>query len=142
MHDSIGVKGCRARRGIGTDDLCPICQEEKESSLHALRDCARVRVVWLQLGVRYTNQAFWSSDFQEWLTMNESRGSRVKYGKNNWSMLFSFAIWMNWKSRNQTVFSSKAQNPKLSSEIENLFTKFMYCASSPRCLVPRMVVAC
>lgn len=83
MHDSIGVKGCLAERGIGIDDLCPICQEEEESVLHALRDCARVRAVWLQLGVRYTNQAFWSSDLHEWLTMNGSRGSRAMYGKNH-----------------------------------------------------------
>ena len=40
VHDSIGVKGYLARRGIGTDDICPICQEEKESAFHALRDCA------------------------------------------------------------------------------------------------------
>ena len=40
------------------------------------------------------NQAFWGSDLQEWLTMNGSRGSRAMYGKNHWSMCFSFAIWM------------------------------------------------
>ncbi|KAK9988377.1 hypothetical protein SO802_028616 [Lithocarpus litseifolius] len=116
--------------------------EEKESAVHPLRDCAQVRAVWLQLGVRYTNQAFWSSDLQEWLTMNRSRDSKAMYGKIHWSMLFSFAIWMIWKSRNQTVVSGKAQNPKLSAEIENLCTEFMYCASSPRSLMPRVVVAC
>ena len=110
--------------------------------LHALRDCDWVRAIWLQLGVSYMNQAFWGSDLQEWLTMNGSRGSRAMSGKNHWSMCFSFAIWMIWKSRNQAMFSSKAQNSKLSSEIENLCTEFMYCASSPRCPVPRMVVAC
>ena len=94
VHDSIGVKGCLARRGFGTDDLCPICQEEKESALHALRDCARVRAVWLQLGVSYMNHAFWGCDLQEWLTKNGSRGSRAMFGKNQWSMFFSFAIWM------------------------------------------------
>ena len=88
------------------------------------------------------NQAFWGSDLQEWLTMNGSRGSRAMYGKNHWSMCFSFAIWMIQKSKNQAVFSSKAQNSNLSSEIESLCTEFMYCASSTRCLVPRMVVAC
>ena len=36
VHDSIGVRGCLARRGIGTNVLCLICQEEKESVLHAL----------------------------------------------------------------------------------------------------------
>ena len=74
--------------------------------------------------------------------MKGSKGSKVMYGRNHWSILFSFAIWMIWKSRNQTVFSGKAQNPKLSTEIENLYTEFMYCASSPRCPVPRVVVAC
>ena len=36
VHDSLGVKGCVVRRGMGADDLCPICQVDKESVLHAL----------------------------------------------------------------------------------------------------------
>ena len=71
-----------------------------------------------------------------------SKGSRAMYGRNHWSKLFSFAIWMIWKGRNQMIFSGKAQNPKLSIEIENLYTKFIYCASSPRWPMPRVVVAC
>lgn len=142
VHNSIGLKGCLTRRGVGTDDLCPICQEEKESVLHALRDCLRVRTIWLHMRVRYTNQVFWRCDLQEWLKMNGSRGSRAMYGKNQWSMLLSFAIWMIWKSRNHAMFSSKALNPNLLSEIENHSTKFMYCVSSPRCPVLRVVVAC
>ena len=71
-----------------------------------------------------------------------SKGSRVMYGRNHWSIIFSFAIWMIWKDRNQMVFSGKAKNLKLLIEIENLFTEFLYCASSPRCPVPRVVVAC
>ena len=74
--------------------------------------------------------------------MKGSKGGKVMYVRNHWSILFSFAIWMIWKGRNQTVFSGKAQNLKLSTEIENLYTEFMYCASSPRCPVPRVVVAC
>ena len=94
------------------------------------------------MGVSYTNQVFWGSDLQEWLSVNESRGSRVMYGRNHWSIFFSFAIWMIWKSRNQVIFSGKAQNPKLPFEIENLCTEFMCCVSSPRCPVPRVVVTC
>lgn len=55
VRDSIGVKGCLTRRGVVTDDLCHIYHEEKESVLHALCDCARVREIWLQLGVRNMN---------------------------------------------------------------------------------------
>lgn len=142
VHDSIGVKGCLVRRGVGTDDLCPICREEKETVLHALRDCPRARALWLQLGVRNMNQDFWRSEPQEWFASNGSLGSRTMHDKSQWSMLFSFAIWMLWKSRNQVVFMGKAQNPNLLTEIENHVTEFMYCVSSSRCSVPRVVVAC
>ena len=69
-HNSVGVKGCLVRRGMGEDDSCPICQVESESILHALRDCARVKAVWIQLGVRWQNREFWSDDLQEWLRFN------------------------------------------------------------------------
>ena len=48
-HNSVGVKGylVLVRRGMGEDDICPICQVESESILHALRDCARVKAVWI-----------------------------------------------------------------------------------------------
>ena len=46
-HNSVGVKGYLVRRGMGEDDICPICQVESESILHALRDCARVKAVWI-----------------------------------------------------------------------------------------------
>ncbi|KAF3951495.1 hypothetical protein CMV_022860 [Castanea mollissima] len=39
-------------------------------------------------------------------------------------------------------FSGKALNLNLSSKIENHSTEFMYWASSPRCPIPRVVVAC
>ena len=29
-HDSIGVKGCLVRRGVGEDDKCPVCHLESE----------------------------------------------------------------------------------------------------------------
>ena len=38
-HESIGVKACLVRRGLGDDETCPICRMEVESALHALRDC-------------------------------------------------------------------------------------------------------
>ena len=46
-HNSIGVKGCLVRRGMGEDDICPICRVDSQSILHAIRDCARVKDVWI-----------------------------------------------------------------------------------------------
>ena len=112
-----------------------------ESVLHALRNCPQVRAVWLQLGVRDTNQIFQRSDLQEWLVMNGKVGNRAMYERNQWSMLFSFAIWIIWKNRNQSIFSGKAQNPNLTSNIVNQTTEFMYCANSPRNPVLRVVMS-
>ena len=70
-YDSIGVKGCLVRRGMGGDDRCPVCHLEFESVLHALRDCSRVMAVWTQLGVEAWNQGFWNSNLQDWLSTNE-----------------------------------------------------------------------
>lgn len=51
-HDSIGVKVCLARRGVVDEELCPICQGESKLVLYALKDCAWVKVVWIQLELR------------------------------------------------------------------------------------------
>ena len=56
FHGSIGVKECLVRRRVIEEDLCPICQREPESILHALRDCRRVKDIWRQLGVKETDR--------------------------------------------------------------------------------------
>ena len=49
---------------------CPICHQEAEIVLHALRDCARAKNVWRQLGVQSSNHEFWLPNLQEWLNNN------------------------------------------------------------------------
>lgn len=64
-HDSIGVKYCLVRRGVVDDDICPICQRDPKTVLHALRDWSRVKAVWIHLGVKLTNQGFWLTNLQD-----------------------------------------------------------------------------
>lgn len=97
-HNSVGVKGCLVRRGMGEDDSCPICQVESESILHAFRDCARVKAVWIQLGVGWQNREFWNDDLQEWLSSNGKDSS--SRGGFQWRILFPIAVWSIWKCRN------------------------------------------
>ena len=54
-HNNIGVKTCLAKRGIVDEDWCPIYQRDLETILHALRDCLRVKEVWIQSGVKVMN---------------------------------------------------------------------------------------
>ena len=103
-HNSIGVKGCLSRRGMGVDDKCPICQEGVETVMHALRDCSWVRSIWRHLGVLPSNQVFWRADLQEWLVYNGNSNLNGTAGNLPWKMLFPFALWNLWKSRNGSVF--------------------------------------
>ncbi|XP_075633967.1 uncharacterized protein LOC142606517 [Castanea sativa] len=130
-HDSIGVKGCLMRRGMGEDDRCPICQADSKSILHALRDCSRVRAVWTQLGVEARNQDFWNTNLQDWLSTNGKATNRFIRGKPHWRILFPFAVWIIWKSRNHFVFNGKPPNPKLPAVINGQVVEFMHCVPSP-----------
>ena len=114
------------------DEGCPVCQREPETILHALRDCPRVKQIWSQLGVKGNNSDFWKSNLHKWLHNNgKERGSLIQ-GKPPWRILFNFAVWCIWKSRNSFVFNRKSPNPNLYREISNQAAEFMFCVSSPR----------
>ena len=40
LHNAIGVGECLVKRCIIECDTCPLCQNEPETILHRLRDCA------------------------------------------------------------------------------------------------------
>ena len=138
-HNSIGVKSCLVRRGVINDEMCPVCQRESESILHALRDCSSVKAVWCYLGIQATNRDFWNANLQEWLNANGRMSKSLIIGKPPWSMIFPFAIWNVWKSRNKFVFKRKTQNPGLAAEIIKQTEEFLYCVYSPRSPICKVI---
>ena len=127
------------RRGVVNDELCPVCQREPESILHALRDCPSVKSVWRYLGIQATNREFWNANLQEWLNANGRMFKSLIVGKPPWSMIFPFAIWNVWKSRNNFVFKRKTQNPGLAVEIIRQTKEFLYCVHSPRSPIRKVI---
>ena len=93
------------RRGVIEDDLCPICRREPKTVLHALKDCSRPKAIWIQLGVKLTNQGFWLTNLQDWLNVNGKIRTSYVFGKPPWNVVYPFAVWNIWKSRNNVVFS-------------------------------------
>ena len=110
MHNSIGVKVCLVKRGIVVDELCPICQREPESIIHAIRDCVWVITIWIQLGVSISNQVFWTSNLQDWIILNGKASSNCDRGNLPWKSIVSFTMWCIWKNRNMVVFNRKGPN--------------------------------
>ena len=132
QHNSIGVKCCLARRGVDIDELCPICQREPESIIHAIRDCAWVKGVWMQLGVSTSNQDFWMSNLQDWINLNGKAKCSRAQEKPPWNVTFSFDVWYIWINRNMVVFNGKKVIQNLSKEIMNHVLEFICCMHSPK----------
>ena len=111
---------------------CHVCQREPKTILHALRDCLRVKQIWSQLGVKGNSSVFWRSNMHNWLQNNGKVSCNLIQGKPPWRIMFNFAVWSIWKSKNSFVFNRKSPNPNLHREIYNLATEFMFCVTSSR----------
>ena len=106
---------------------------------HALRDCSWVRSIWRHLGLLPSNQVFWRADLQEWLVYSGNSNLNGTAGNLPWKMLFPFALWNLWKSRNGSVFRGKNLYPDLAKEVVNQVREFMYYALTPRDLTRRTI---
>ncbi|KAF7805280.1 non-LTR retroelement reverse transcriptase-like [Senna tora] len=102
-HDSVMTNAQRKRRGFCTSDLCPLCSNEIETSLHALRDCGKAREVWKTLLPRNEWQDFFTDNLNEWLNRNLSKSNE---GWNSW---FPIVCWLIWKRRANWVFKNQWQ---------------------------------
>ena len=103
-HNSIGVKVCLERRGVVQDNLCPICHNGSETILRALHDCLHLKPVWNELGITSMNHGFWRSDLQTWLSFNGKETRSLLNSNPPWKLVFPFAVWSIWKSRNSFFF--------------------------------------
>ena len=102
--------------------------------LHALRDCSRVKLVWRKLGVKVGDQVFWESNLQTWINYNGSQSKVVTPANMPWRVVFPFAVWLIWKSRNHSVFRGKNMSPNFAADVLKHVTKYVHCVASPRAL--------
>ena len=92
MHQSIGVKECLQARGMLVDTACPHYLNSPESVLHAPRDCHVVRNIWHKLGVHHSDNMFFSSNLQQWLSGNFSSNVKRVARQALWNQVFMFAV--------------------------------------------------
>ena len=69
-RNSIPTHVVLGSRGFNLRLTCEVCELSDESIIHALRDCPGAKRVWVELGIRCTNQEFYNLPLLEWLKSN------------------------------------------------------------------------
>lgn len=57
----------RVRRHMTNDGACPRCSSFLKTKVHAIRDCAFSKTIWLVVISRQVYDVFFSLPFNEWL---------------------------------------------------------------------------
>nr|KYP62996.1 Putative ribonuclease H protein At1g65750 family [Cajanus cajan] len=94
-HNSLLTNDLRMHRGMTMDPLCPVCHDELETLIHAMRDCNVARSVWINIfnGRLHTN--FFTMNWMLWLEWNLLQQGDI---------LFAVALDAIWTMRNNVVF--------------------------------------
>ena len=114
------------------DEVCSVCCNRGENILHALRDCSHLKHVWNQLGATASNHEFWHVNLVDWLSLNVRKNNKLHGSGTPWKIMFPFAIWIIWKSRNDIVFNRKGWSPKLAMDIVYQAEEYLHCVAAPR----------
>lgn len=84
---------------IGTSH-CNNCTDELETTLHALRDCPLVLVIWMNLVRVDCRGEFFDSSLDDWITLNMSRHCGIDT-EMDWKAVWANASHMIWMWRNK-----------------------------------------
>ncbi|KAJ1419035.1 ribonuclease H [Sesbania bispinosa] len=100
----------RDKRGMTQDDICPRCNCNKETLIHASRDCECVDELWESLINHNDWASFFSLGQEQWIIKYLEFSGNVLAGVA-WSFLFPVGIWLIWKDKNSLVFQQKTDLP-------------------------------
>uniref|UniRef100_A0A1J3JIW1 Putative ribonuclease H protein n=1 Tax=Noccaea caerulescens TaxID=107243 RepID=A0A1J3JIW1_NOCCA len=92
----------RKRRHLCDSDICTVCKGGVESLIHILRGCPAMKGIWLKIGPRRRQQAFFDTSILTWLFENLGENNMIE--GSPWSTLFAMTSWWGWKWRCGNVF--------------------------------------
>jgi len=100
-RDRLFTNGERWRRHLTISPLCPMCGDELETTIHAIRDCRRIKPLWLALLPQERRVTFFQEVGLIWLRDQLQQ----KVGEVPWCTLFTVAANSIWRRRNDKVFN-------------------------------------
>ena len=106
LWQSIPTKEVLASCGYIRDVICQLCNGERESIIHLLRDCPYAKAFWESPRAPNFVQNFFSLDLQTWLKINAGNKS-IWHEFLPWNIFFAFAVWNLWTHMNKVIFENK-----------------------------------
>lgn len=92
----------RWRRGLASDNRCPLCDHGEETMMHMLRDCIHYTNAWTTIACGNLSSQFFDQDIRTWMIADLSDvGVR---GGWQWNIIFGVALNCFWLARNEKVF--------------------------------------
>ncbi|KAL8151271.1 hypothetical protein V2J09_021079 [Rumex salicifolius] len=118
----------RRRRGLTQDDRCPVCRRAPETLAHLLRDCRKIKQVWLSFIPNHLLNSpvsdFFSWDHKPWMLKNLEIGGPAAQIPN-WNITFATIVWWAWKWRNSIVFNNPAPSLYCNEVIQSQIGDFI-----------------
>jgi ribonuclease HI len=110
-HNILPTKGNLKRRGIGTDDLCQICCQEKETVFHVLWECPAAQDVWGASERVFQKRKTLGTDF---MVLVGDLADTLSRGE-----LFLFAVTAKeiWRRRNVVLHGGVFTHPSMVAKI-------------------------
>ncbi|KAF7834649.1 non-LTR retroelement reverse transcriptase-like [Senna tora] len=101
-HNKLLTNFERVKRCMIDSSICTRCNSGSEDSLHVLRDCPRVKGIWMHLVKPCHWHFFFSADLHSWLKTNLQKN----FGSTDleWTATFAIACWSVWRWHNEHVF--------------------------------------
>ncbi|OMO75850.1 hypothetical protein COLO4_25805 [Corchorus olitorius] len=129
-HNKIATKSLLNHIGIGTDIMCPMCNAHPETVEHLFRNCTVAISLCNQFKPPDISP---QSSFFDWLKVNCSFKDASHFLKIPWNIVFCFAIWLLWNTKNCKLFDpGKCSKDPIYDIIDRSAEFFDVCAGSIR----------
>ncbi|KAL0001429.1 hypothetical protein SO802_015210 [Lithocarpus litseifolius] len=127
MRDRLQTMLSLFNRGISSLNLCPLCNEESESTTHLFLLCPFTRACWHGSGLAIHSYDFNSITVQQWLTSLLLKHKKKEVHSMEYLQAVFTYLWSIWTYRNRVVHEGIVPNP-----MEVILTAKLYLAGA-RC---------
>ncbi|KAJ1379830.1 Ribonuclease H-like superfamily [Sesbania bispinosa] len=107
LANSLLTNLARVRRNLDTNAFYPVCHNQVESNIHALRDCSTAKFIWTQVSRNDLFPYFFSSNLHDWIFVNLS-WTGLNNGRTDWPITFVVTLDVLWRHMNELIFSQKS----------------------------------